>query len=274
MGEERIRREPLRTEPAAAYRSTFAPSAPEPVPGEPLPAGWEGICFPFDAAYADLRPDGSPGTDGTVPGPGLPRRMYAGEDTRFLRPLRYGDTVEQRTTPGAVTRKRGRAGELVFADIERAYLVDGDIAVTSTWHDVFLPASDPAAAQVGVPAGEAEVWDRSERATLDSRQLFRYSALTFNTHRVHYDRAWAQGVEGLPDLLVHGPLMRMLLLDFASRWFPDRTIREFSMRSVSPVFVDQPVTLAGRECDDGMRVCALDAAHRRLAQGRVTTEAP
>ncbi|MET9217300.1 hypothetical protein ABZX65_00725 [Streptomyces sp. NPDC003300] len=274
MGQETVRREPLLTGPAAAYRSTFAPCAPEPVPGEPLPPGWEGIYFPFDAAFADLRPDGSPGADGTVPDPGLPRRMYAGEDTRFLRPLCYGDTVEQRTALGAVTRKRGRAGELVFADIERSYLVDGVVAVTSTWHDVFLPASDPAAAPADVPAGEAEQWDWSRRATLDSRQLFRYSALTFNTHRVHYDRTWAQDVEGLPDLLVHGPLMRMLLLDFATLSLPGRTVREFSVRSVSPAFVDRPVILVGREDADGVRVRALDADHRVLARGRVRTDTP
>jgi 3-methylfumaryl-CoA hydratase len=267
---ERVRQELLRTEPAAAYRSTFAPSAQAPVVGEPLPPGWEGIYFPFDTSYAGLRPDGSPGADDVVAEVGLPRRMYAGEDTRFTRPLRYGDTVEQRTRTGSVTRKQGRAGELVFVDIERTYAVAGEVAVTSTWHDVFLPATDPGEPPRATPAGEPGEWDWTEEVTLDSRQLFRYSALTFNTHRVHYDRSWAQGVEGLPDLLVHGPLMRMLLLDFASRSLPGIAIGAFSMRSMAPVYVDQTVVLAGRVTPDGVLVCALDAANRTLARGRVS----
>jgi 3-methylfumaryl-CoA hydratase len=281
--EVRIRRETLRVEPAAAYRSTFAPGSRTPGAGEPLPPGWEGIYFPFDAAYDDLRPDGSPGGDDIVPDTGLPRRMYAGEDTRFLRPLRYGDLVEQRTTLGAVTRKSGRAGELVFADIERAYVVDGEVAVVSTWHDVFLPG-DPTPASAGAapagaapareaPAGVAEDWDVTEQVTLDSRQLFRYSALTFNTHRVHYDSAWARAAEGLPDLLVHGPLMRMLLLDLAVRSVPGRTIAAFAMRSHAPAFVDSPITLVGRADGDGLEVRALDESGSTLARGRVGTGA-
>ncbi|GGL42713.1 MaoC family dehydratase N-terminal domain-containing protein [Phycicoccus endophyticus] len=272
MGGERVRRERLRLEPAAAYRSTFAPSGPPPVLGEPLPPGWEGVYFPFDAAYADLRPDGSPGGEDVVPDVGLPRRMYAGEDTRFLRPLRYGDEVEQRTALGAVTRKQGRAGELVFADVEREYLVGGEVAVRSTWHDVFLPAEDPSQAREPAPPGEPETWTWSEQVVLDSRALFRYSALTFNTHRVHYDRPWAQNVEGLSDLLVHGPLLRMLLLDLGARALAGRPVTRFSVRSLAPAFVDRPVTLAGRVEGDGAELRALDEAHRTLARARLSTQ--
>lgn len=99
--------------------------------------------------------------------------------------------------------------------------------------------------------------------------MIRYSALTFNTHRVHYDRDWARDAEGLPDLLVHGPLMRLLLLDFAIRSAGGLEVREFSLRSLAPTFVDTPVTLVGGHTDDGADVYAVDDADQILAHGSV-----
>jgi 3-methylfumaryl-CoA hydratase len=269
----RTRTEHLRTEPAAAYRTTFAPQAPEPLPGGALPSGWEGLYFPFDTHFADLRPDGSPGAGDVVPEIDLPRRLYAGEDTRFHRPLHYGDLAEQCTTLGRVEPKQGRSGRMVFADVERRYLVSGELAVTSVWHDVFLPGADPAQSSsqpVRAPARlEQTDWAWSAQLALDRRQLFRYSAITFNTHRVHYDLGWARDDEGLPDLLVHGPLMRMLLLDFATKSAGGQSVREFSLRSLAPTYVDTPVTLVGGDAGEGAEVYAVDDAGRKLAHGRV-----
>jgi 3-methylfumaryl-CoA hydratase len=249
-----IRRQLLGLQPAADYRGTFAPDSPEPVDGGELPAGWEGLYFPFDAPLTALRPDGSPAEDGVLPAIDLPRRMYAGEDTVFHRPLVYGSLVEQRTSLAGLVRKQGRSGELVFADIERVYSVDGETAVTSVWHD--------------------------ETVTLDARQLFRFSAITFNTHRVHYDRAWAVDVEGLDDLLVHGPLTRILMLDAVARWWPGRRVASFGITSTAPVFAGRALRLVARdtvaaetaEGDAGLRseVAGLDSAGAALARGAVT----
>jgi len=265
-----IRRQVLDLQPALDYRGTFAPDAPEPVAGGELPAGWEGLYFPFDAPLAALRPDGSPADDGVLPAIDLPRRMYAGEDSVFHRPLVYGEIVEQRTELASIVRKQGRSGELVFADIARSYLVDGETAVTSVWHDVFL---GPSAARPLRPVDPAE-WAHDETLTPDARQLFRFSAITFNTHRVHYDRSWAVDVEGLYDLLVHGPLTRVLMLDAVARWQPGRPVASFGITSTAPVLVDRALRLVARDTDTGAEVLALDADGAMLARGTVAWHEP
>lgn len=282
--------ETLSTTIGSAYRGTFAVDDDAPVDGLALPPGWEGLYFPFAAPLADLRPDGTPARDGVLPEIDLPRRMYAGEDTIFHRPLRFGDRVQQRTAAGSVVEKTGKAGRLVFADIVREYRtvghadagvtaidsggVSGPPALESTWHDVFLPAADPAALADRPPPPRAPEppggFDWTEELAPNALQLFRFSALTFNTHRIHYDRAWATDVEGLDDLLVHGPLTRILLLDAARRHAPDAAIGEFSFRATSPIFVDRTFTIAGRRGGAQTELRAIDAAGELLATGRVT----
>lgn len=262
-----MRTEELTTAAAAAYRSTFAPHSPEPRPGGELAPGWEGLTFPFDVAFDDLRRDGTPARDGVLPEFDLPRRMYAGEDTVFHRPLRFGETLSQRVRAGSIVEKHGRSGRLIFADLEREWFVGDDLAVSSTWHDVFLEeaAADAPPPPVQPAPTEPAAW--VEPLSLDARQLFRFSALTFNTHLVHYDRAWATQVEGLDDLLVHGPLTRILLLD-AARRHRAGDVAEFRFRAVAPVYVDRPVTIQGRA--DSTDLVAVDAGGGVLARGTVT----
>lgn len=263
-----MRTETLDLRAAAAYRSTFAPAAPEPVSGGELPPGWEGLTFPFEVPFADLRPDGTPARDGILPQIDLPRRMYAGEDTIYTRPLRFGAQIAQEARTGSIVEKDGRAGRLVFADIERTYSVGGEAAITSVWHDVFLDATAPDAPPPRVEAAPTTTPDWTEDAVLDARQLFRFSALTFNTHLVHYDRAWAQRVEGLDDLLVHGPLSRILLLDAAGR-HDGRRVAAFSFRATAPIFVDRGFRVEGRA--DGATTEVLATADDGvLARGTVT----
>jgi 3-methylfumaryl-CoA hydratase len=188
----------------------------------------------------------------------LPRRLYAGEDTVFHRPLRFGDPVEQTVRVGSIGEKNGRSGRLVFADLVREYRVAGDLAIESTWHDVFLDAAEPDAAPPAAVPGPASSPDWSEPWVLDERQLFRFSAITFNTHRVHYDRAWATEVEGLDDLLVHGPLTRILLLDAGRRHRGDSTIASAEFRATAPSFVGRPFTIEGREDAHATEVVAID----------------
>jgi 3-methylfumaryl-CoA hydratase len=261
------------------YRVTFATGTAVRRDGAALPPGWEAVTFPFDSAFADLRPDGSPAADGLLPDVDLSRRMYAGEDTSFHRQIRIGDRVEQISRLGAVSEKTGRSGRLVFADLVREYRVDGELAIESTWHDVFLEAAgastttttatQPAAAPFDLDAGW---W--TEQLTLDARALFRFSAITYNTHLVHYDRDWAVRVEGLTGLLVHGPLTRMLLLDAGIRRFSTAVgghmPSAFSFRSHAPLFVDQPITIAGRGEGAGARIVALDQTGVLAASGILT----
>ncbi|PSL00320.1 3-methylfumaryl-CoA hydratase [Murinocardiopsis flavida] len=244
--------------PAEDYRGTFAPQRSELSLGDPLPPGWEGLYFPFSSSVEGLRPDGTP-QDDVLPGIDLPRRMYAGEDTLFHRPIRLGDTVEQRVRPGRIAEKVGKSGRLVFADIERRYFVAGELAVESTWHDVFLEeGAAPAPARRADTEGR-----RAHRHTLDSRHLFRFSAITFNTHRVHYDRHWARHVEGLEDLLVHGPLTRLLVLDAVMRGDggarpPVRTPARCAFTATAPLFVDREITVAVADGDDASHAVVAD----------------
>lgn len=258
MGAGVSRLQPLDPAPAENYRRTFAPRLPELSPGDPLPPGWEGLYFPFSSAMDGLRPDGTP-QDDVLPTIDLPRRMYAGEDTVFHRPIRLGETVEQRVRPGRVTEKNGKSGRLVFADIERQYFADGELAVESTWHDVFLEGdAPPALPRVADLAGH-----RLHQYTLDPRHLFRFSAITFNTHRVHYDRDWAQRTEGLEDLLVHGPLTRTLMLDalvFADGGGrePRRAPARCSFTATAPLFVDREITVGVTDGGDASHAVAVD----------------
>ncbi|MCW4385364.1 MaoC family dehydratase N-terminal domain-containing protein [Salinibacterium sp. SYSU T00001] len=258
-------------ETAAAYAGTFAPDEQLAL-GDLLPPAWEGVYFPFAVPLADLRADGTPARDGVIPEIDLPRRMYAGEDTEFLSELRLGDTVTQETRLGEVTEKNGRGGRLMFVDIVREYSVDGGCAIRSTWHDVFLEQADPS-----VPAREpkrdtdaASNADWIDEVRLDIRQLFRFSALTFNTHLVHYDRAWAQQQEGLPDLLVHGPLTRILLMDSARRHRPDARPTSLSVRAVAPTLVDRRVRIAGTAAADVTSITALDDDDVVLATAEIS----
>ncbi|WP_228479894.1 FAS1-like dehydratase domain-containing protein [Microbacterium abyssi] len=256
------------------YRGTFAAEERRRDAGDELPSAWEGVLFPFTAALADLRPDGTPARDGVIPEIDLPRRMYAGESTEFLGPIRLGDEVTQTTTLGKVVEKSGSSGRLVFVDVEREYAVAGETAIRSVWHDVFLEQTDadaPARPPRTDPdaAAFAEWIDELE---LDARQLFRFSALTFNTHLIHYDRAWAREVEGLPDLLVHGPLTRILLMDAVRRHSPGRRPVRLDVRAIAPVLVDRPLRIAGTDGDGVTRATLLDADDAVLATAEVDWE--
>lgn len=267
-----VRTEQIRPFVAEAYRGTFSPEEPVRAEGDLLPAGWEGVYFPFDAALSDLRADGTPARDGILPEIDLPRRMYAGEDTEFLLPIRLGDTVTQTARAGTIVEKNGSSGRLVFADIVREYAVDGRTAIRSVWHDVFLEQADPDAPARPPRRDPVAVASAAWVLELvpDARQLFRFSALTFNTHLIHYDRAWAQGVEGLPDLLVHGPLTRILLMDAARRHHPGRTPARLSVTAISPVPVDRRLRVAGREDGATTHVIAVDDDDVVLARAEVT----
>ncbi|TGD30307.1 hypothetical protein EB835_13350 [Brevibacterium sp. S22] len=250
--EVRNRAETLDPQRAENYRNTFAPAMSRLVVGDVLPAGWEGFYFPFASGIDGLRPDGTP-LDDVVPDFGLPRRMYAGEDTVFHRPLRLGETVEQTESLGVVKEKNGNRGRLVFADIERTYSVGGELAIETVWHDVFLGESS-GALEGSEPTFDhvrlGEEWQTSTFAP-DSRHLFRFSAITFNTHRVHYDLEWAQEAERLPGLLVHGPLTRNLLLDAVISSHSGGQPATFGFTASAPLFVDHAITLAVRDQENG-----------------------
>ena len=183
----------------------------------------------------------------------LPRRMWAGGRLRFERDLRVGDEVERRSTITKVDAKQGRSGALVFVTVRHEISDAQGVAVTEE-HDIVYRGNS---ASVG--AGSAA---RSRRLVDEARSaahavaptpvlLFRYSALTFNGHRIHYDRPYVTEVEGYPGLIVHGPLIATLLVDLMRRELPDARLRAFSFKAASPLFDIHPFTVCGKREADG-----------------------
>jgi 3-methylfumaryl-CoA hydratase len=225
--------------------------------GDPLPPGWHGLYFLPRFRPEELRSDGSPIDTGVVPPMPLPRRMFAGERLRFHRPLRVGDAVQRETELADIAAKTGGTGTLVFTTVVHRIFAPEGLAVEEERRTVFREE---------VKSGERNQSPRREEAPADvpwRRRvvpnpilLFRFSALTFNSHRIHYDRAWAMEVEGYPGLVVHGPLTSTLLVDFARDHNPRRAFLTYSTQARAPLFDAAPFELRGRPTPDG-RGCEL-----------------
>src|SRR6266568_877514 len=220
--------------------------------GDALPPAWLALYFLPRFGPDELRPDGSPRDAGVVPAMPLPRRMFAGESVRFERPLHIGDTVRRETELADISVKSGGTGTLVFATV-RSRVFGGDgLTLEEERRTVFreeIKAGQGNQAPRREPAPADVPWLRT--VTADPVLLFRYSALTFNSHRIHYDRAWAMDTEGYPGLVVHGPLTTTLLIDFARDSNPGRTVRSYVTQARAPLFDTASFELRGRPTADG-----------------------
>jgi 3-methylfumaryl-CoA hydratase len=220
--------------------------------GDTLPPAWLALYFLPRFGPDELRPDGSPRDAGVVPAMPLPRRMFAGESVRFERPLHIGDTVRRETELADISVKSGGTGTLVFATVRSRVLGPEGLTVEEERRTVFREEIKPGErnqAPRREPAPADVPWRRT--VTADPVLLFRYSALTFNSHRIHYDRAWAMDTEGYPGLVVHGPLTTTLLIDFARDCNPGRTVRSYATQARAPLFDTAPFELRGRPTADG-----------------------
>jgi 3-methylfumaryl-CoA hydratase len=204
---------------------------------------------------SEVGPDGHAKRGGFLPPIALPRRMWAGSQFEFHRPLRIGDAITRRSTIADVTEKSGRTGRLVFVkvrhDVRRRD--DADNALTE-FHDIVYREA-PKPDDVAPPpksAPAAAAWRR--HWVPDDVLLFRYSALTFNGHRIHYDRRYVTEVEGYPGLIVHGPLIATLLLDLLRYERPDATVTRYEFRAVRPLFDVHPFDVCGEPQPDGKTV--------------------
>lgn len=226
--------------------------------GDALPPAWLSLYFLPRVASAELRPDGTPRDTGVIPPMPLPRRMFAGERVLFHRPLRIGDAVRREIELADITMKGGGTGSLVFATvISRVFVGDG-VALEDERRTVFreeVKAGESNQAPRREPAPTAMPWRRS--VTPDPVLLFRFSALTFNSHRIHYDRPWAMDVEGYPGLVVHGPLTTMLLVDFARDQNPGRRVVAYATQARAPLFDTAPFELRGGPTADGCELWAI-----------------
>ena len=228
--------------------------------GMPLPPLWHWIYFWDAAPQSALGADGHPQRGGFLPPVPLPRRMWAGGRLHFHAPLSVGATACRTSRVASVTAKDGKSGPLAFVTVEHTISVDGVAIITEAHDIVYRDNPQPGSvAPVGKQAPVAAAWSR--QITPDPVLLFRYSALTFNGHRIHYDRLYVTDVEGYPGLIVHGPLIATLLLDLLYRHAPGARVSRFDFRAVGPLFDIHPFTVCGQPAADGRSVALWAKDH-------------
>jgi 3-methylfumaryl-CoA hydratase len=220
-----------------------------PASGEPLPPGWQWLFFNPAARRSGLGTDGHPQRGGFLPPIDLPRRMWAGSRVRYLADMPVNALATKRSRILKVENKVGKRGSLWFVTVGHSIHADGALCIEEEQDIVYRDATAPGTAPATPPARFDEVAQWSAGFQPDTTLLFRYSALTFNGHRIHYDQAYARDEEGYPDLVVHGPLTATLLQQFALAHGGGRRLAAFDFRGVSPLFVDREFRLEGREAD-------------------------
>ncbi len=266
IGRSETLNDTLTPNPVQAMHATLDDDTGPVADGSVLPPLWHWMYFlPVHRASA-IGPDGHALRGGFLPPVPLPRRMWAGSQIEFHRPLRVGDAVQRRSTIADVSVKTGRTGRLVFVKVRHEVLSQGPAEATlqpalTEFHDiVYREARQPGdTAPAPVAAPDDATWQRS--IVPDEVLLFRYSALTFNGHRIHYDRPYATQVEGYPGLVVHGPLIATLLLDLLRRQRPDAEVAGFRFRAVRPTCDGPAFRVNGRPAADGRTVALWACDH-------------
>lgn len=238
--------------PYAALSATFDRPTERPAPGTPLPALWHWLYFLPLHRQSEIGPDGHAKRGGFLPPVPLPRRMWAGSQFQFHHPLRIGDALTRTSTIESVKEKNGRTGPLVFVKVRHELRVAGqaDVALTEFHDIVYREAAQPGDVPPPPQAAPAQAtWEK--HWVPDDVLLFRYSALTFNGHRIHYDRQYVTEVEGYPGLIVHGPMVATLLLDLLRDHRPDAVVASYEFRAVRPLFDIHTFDVCGEPQADG-----------------------
>ena len=250
---------------------TFDRADVVPAKGEAIHPGWHGCYFLPLSRRETLGEDGLPTDTGVLPKMPLPRRMFAGGRFEFHAPIKVGDNLRRETELMDLSMREGGTGVLIFTKIANRIYNDNGLCVVEERHGVFreglktgeksgIPKRDP------VPTGLP--WRREMNP--DVVQLFRFSAITFNPHRIHYDRTYATEVEGYPGLVVHGPFTTQCLLDFVRDMNPGKEMTAFDMRARAPLFDTAPFTLCGRPADEGCEGWAATPEGTVAMQAHVT----
>ncbi|CAN5472961.1 MaoC family dehydratase N-terminal domain-containing protein [soil metagenome] len=226
----------------------------EPVAGTVLPPLAHWLYFLPQAPQSEIGADGHAQRGGFLPPVPLPRRMWAGGRLAFHHDLIVGDEAEWRSTITRVDAKQGRSGALVFVTVRHEITTARGLALTEEHDIVYRDKPQPGAlTPTAAPAAKMAPGDEQFSRVIvpDPVLLFRYSALTFNGHRIHYDRSYVTEVEGYPGLIVHGPLIATLLVDLLRREMPGAALKRFEFEAVSPLFDIHPFTLCGPRGADG-----------------------
>jgi 3-methylfumaryl-CoA hydratase len=290
IGRRETARDEVTTRLAQGLHATLDGAGEAPGPGASAALAIHWCLSPTIVRAGELGPDGHPQRGGFLPPVPLPRRMWAGGRLAFHDRLRVGDSVERRSTIADVTVKHGRSGVLCFVAVDHDYIGPRGLAIAERQDIVYrdieaapvkpptpavpvkpptpaVPAKPPTPAVPAKPSTPAvpasAAWRRPMQA--DTVMLFRYSALTFNGHRIHYDRTYAQAVEHYPGLVVHGPLQATWLIDYAAT-LGDGAPKWFSFRSLAPLFDFEPFELCAARSPTGLTLWIVTSDGKRTMQ--------
>jgi len=235
----------------SVYRLSATLDRDDPCPklGDALPIGWHQLLFPRIVRHSQIGADGHPARGDFLPPVPLPRRMFAGKRNTFHAPLQIGDEVRRVSVIQSVTPKQGRTGQMVFVTVKTEISSPRGLAITEEQDIVYREEPDPKAPPPPPQkAPGTAVW--THRVTPDPVMLFRYSALTFNGHRIHYDHPYVTQVEKYPDLVMNGGLTTLLVFELARAHGP-APLSAIASRNVRPLFVNREITLCGEPSADG-----------------------
>ena len=243
-------------------------------PGDPAPLGIHWCLAPDIAPTSALGPDGHPARGDFLPPVPLPRRMWAGGQVEFSGDFRVGDNVTRRSRIDNVTEKTGRSGALVFVTVRHDYLTSRGVVLTERQDIVYRDQETKSTARPdgetqARPTAEPTVADHSREIDASATLLFRYSALTFNGHRIHYDLHYATQVEHYPGLVFHGPLQATYLMRLAAET-STRALRAFSYRSVAPLFAGGTVSIHATNRPDGIELWTADGQRNPTMKAAAT----
>lgn len=256
---------PMRGMSVAFNRQDEAPGI-----GSPIPLGWHAAYFLPATPAEQLNDDGTPRDNGVLPEMPLPRRMHVGTSVRFIAPIWVGDTLRRENKFSGIELREGRSGSLLVSTQTRSIFTPRGLALEEDFKQAHLPVSKPTGApkNLGETPPSDAMWEKI--FTPNAINLFRYSALTFNPHRIHYDRSYAMDVEKFPGLVVHGMYTAQCLIDLARDCLPSANFTSFTFRAIQPLFESNPIRLIGRLSTDNPNMVELFAVN---PDGQVATRA-
>ncbi len=271
IGREQVVEDTITVAPLVALSVTLDRDDPLPHEGDALPPLWQWLFFLPSTPMRDVGADGHASLGGFLPPLTLPRRMWAGSRLTVAHCPRVGEAVRRVSRIADVVEKTGASGQLVFITVQHDTFTPRGLAISESQDIVYRAAPTPGntTATASTEATPASAFSRV--ITPDPVLLFRYSALTFNSHRIHYDHRYVTNVEGYPGLVVHGPLIATLLLDLLRREKPDAQVLAFSFRAQRPLFDTAPFSIHGHaDSATSYRLWALDSLGQLAVQASAT----
>jgi 3-methylfumaryl-CoA hydratase len=251
-------------------RATLFQEIGEPKAGDPAPFTVHWCLAQPVFPMSELGPDGHPTRGGFLPPVPLPRRMWAGGELEFLDPLRVGDEAKRTSRIADVTMKTGSTGVLCFVSVEHVVTTPRGTAIRERQDIVYREMTGAQPAAPAKPAATPPIAKHRESHMADPVLLFRYSALTFNGHRIHYDRDYVTKVEGYPGLIFHGPLQAALLVEFAAKHHGGVAAKKFGYRAVQPLFEGSEFSINANDATAGMELWTANSAGQPTMKGTAT----